>query len=291
MTSGIITKGIGGFYYVATEEGKVVECRARGKLRKMKIKPYVGDRVNITVVGDQGAVEEILPRKNSLIRPPVANIDRIAVVIAAAMPSPDFFVMDRLITYAEHRGIEVVVCVNKTDLASPDEVVSVYERAGYKVIPMCAAENRGFEPLKEILSTGVTAFAGNSGVGKSSILNSLGFSLETGSVSRKEHGRHTTRHVELMPFGKDGFVIDTPGFSLLDMTELRASEIPDCFREFKDLEPCGFADCMHLGAKGCNVIKAVEEGKIAPSRYESYKAIYNELKDIKEWQRTDGITD
>ncbi len=291
MTRGIITKGIGGFYYVATDDGNVVECRARGKLRKMKVKPYVGDRVNITVVGDQGAVEEVLPRKNSLIRPPVANIDRIAVVIAAAMPSPDFFVMDRLITYAEHRGIEVVVCVNKTDLASPDEVISVYESAGYQVIPVCAAEDKGFEPLKQLLSTGVTAFAGNSGVGKSSILNSLGFDLETGSVSRKEHGRHTTRHVELMPFGDGGFVIDTPGFSLLDMTELRASEIPDCFREFKNLESCGFGDCMHLGAKGCSVIKAVEEGKIAPSRYESYKAIYNELKDIKEWQRTDGITD
>ncbi|MDD4689651.1 MAG: ribosome small subunit-dependent GTPase A [Eubacteriales bacterium] len=290
MINGIITKGIGGFYYVVTEQGDVVECRGRGKLRKMKIKPLVGDRVNITVVGSQGAVEEILPRKNSLIRPTVANIDRIAVVIAAAMPSPDFFVMDKLIAFAEHRGIEVVVCVNKTDLASPDQVVNVYEKAGYRVIPVCAVDNKGLEPLGEIISHGVTAFAGNSGVGKSSILNALGFSLETGSVSKTEHGRHTTRHVELMPFGESGFVIDTPGFSLIDMTELRASEISDCFKEFRDLEPCEYSDCMHIGAKGCNVIRAVEEGRIAPSRYESYKVIYNELKDIKEWQRTDDIT-
>ncbi len=291
MTTGIITKGIGGFYYVACDDGGMVECRARGKFRKMNIKPCVGDRVNITVYGEQGAVEEIFPRKNFLIRPPVANIDRIAVVIAAALPSPDFFVMDRLIAYAEHSGIDVVVCVNKTDLADPAEIVSVYERAGYRVLPVCAAENKGLDPLKEIISCGVTAFAGNSGVGKSSILNALGFSLETGSVSRKQHGRHTTRHVELMPYGEGGFVIDTPGFSLLDMTSLRAEEIPACFREFKKLDPCEFGDCMHMGAKGCKVIKAVNDGIIAPSRYESYKAIYNELKDIKEWQRTNGAND
>lgn len=289
MTSGRIIKGIGGFYYVALDDGTVAECRARGKFRRMKIKPCVGDYVNITLHPDQGAVEEILPRKNCLIRPPVANIDRIAVVIAAAMPSPDYFVMDRLIAYAEHNGIEIVVCVNKTDLADPEEIISVYRRAGYQVIPVSAAQGKGFEPLKELVSEGVTAFAGNSGVGKSSILNALGFCLETGEVSRKQHGRHTTRHVELMRYGDKGFVIDTPGFSLLDMSGLRAEDIPLCFREFKNQPPCEFHDCMHIGAKGCNIIKAVNEGIIAPSRYESYKAIYNELKDIKEWQRTDGF--
>lgn len=284
MINGVITKGIGGFYYVATDTG-LVECSARGRFRKQKIKPYVGDYVNIIVDGAQGVIEEILPRKNNLIRPPVSNIDQIVVVIAATMPQPDLFVVDKLILQAEKNGIDAIVCVNKTDLANPEEILKTYQSAGYEAIAVCALDNHGMEPLKKRLQGKITAFAGNSGVGKSSILNALGFSLETGEISRIEHGKHTTRHVELMPFGVGGFVIDTPGFSLLDISDIRAEELAHFYPEFRDLAPCGFLDCAHIGGKGCSVIQAVENGSIASTRYESYVTLYNELKKIKEWER------
>lgn len=287
MIEGVITKGIGGFYYVTTEKG-VAECRARGKLRKDKITPAVGDKVDITIVNEnplQGALERVHERANFLIRPPVANVDAVVVVISTTSPNPDYFMIDKLIVTAEKTGIEVIAAVNKTDIGSPDEAIDIYSNAGYKTIKVCAEKNEGIDSLKRLISGKITAFAGNSGVGKSSLLNRLGFNLETGKVSKIERGKHTTRHVELMPLENGGFVIDTPGFSLLEINDIKHNELKDFFIEFGNYDNCRFADCLHIGVKpsNCAVCAAVENGDICETRYKSYLDLYNTLKDIKEW--------
>ncbi len=290
MTNGVIVKGIGGFYYVSTQKG-TVECRARGKFRKQGIKPTVGDRVKITIVNEntmEGAVEEIEERKNVLIRPPVANIECIVIVVAATKPQPDFFMIDKLILNAESKGIEVLVAVNKTDLESADEIKAVYEKAGYSVIPVCAKTNFGVDELKEKIKGKITAFAGNSGVGKSSLLNHFGLSLDVGDVSKIERGKHTTRHVELFEPSSGSYVMDTPGFSILEITDIQANDVKKYFSEIAALDgKCRFADCNHFGTKSkdCAVAEAVEKGEIAPSRYESYKQLYETLKEIKTWEK------
>lgn len=290
MIDGVIVKGIGGFYYVSTENG-VAECRARGKFRKQGIKPMVGDRVKITLVNEnsmEGAVEEIEERKNFLIRPPVANIECIVIVVAATKPQPDFFMIDKLILSAESRGIEVVIAVNKTDLESADKIKSVYERAGYTVIPVCAATSFGVDELKEKIKGKITAFAGNSGVGKSSLLNHFGLSLDVGDVSKIERGKHTTRHVELFEVQHGSYVMDTPGFSILEITDIQANDVKKYFNEIAEYEgKCRFADCNHFGTKpkDCAVAEAVEKGKIPHSRFESYKQLYEALKEIKTWEK------
>ncbi len=290
MTNGVIVKGIGGFYYVSTEMG-VAECRARGKFRKQGIKPTVGDRVKITIVNEntmEGAVEEIEERKNILIRPPVANIECIVIVIAATKPQPDFFMIDKLILSAESKGIEVLIAVNKTDLESPDEIKSVYEKAGYKVVSVCAKTNYGVDELKGKIKGKITAFAGNSGVGKSSLLNRFGLSLDVGDVSKIERGKHTTRHVELFEPVPGTYVMDTPGFSILEITDIEANDVKKYFNEISALDgKCRFADCNHFGTKSrdCAVSEAVEKGEISTSRFESYKQIYEALKEIKTWEK------
>lgn len=268
----------------------IAECRARGKMRKAKITPLVGDKVNITVVNQnplEGALEEILPRKNALVRPPVANIDTVVVVIATMSPSPDFFMLDKLIITAEKAGIEVVIAVNKTDLMPASQVMEAYGKAGYSVIPVCAATGEGIPALKAEIAGKVTAFAGNSGVGKSSILNYFGFDLPTGEVSKIERGKHTTRHVELMPGEEGGFVMDTPGFSLLEVQDIVSGDLKELFREFRQYNAdCRFTGCNHYKTKvkDCAVVKAVEEGRISASRYESYSQLFEKLKDLKEWE-------
>ncbi len=290
MIDGVIVKGIGGFYYVSAEMG-VVECRARGKFRKQGIKPMVGDRVKITVVNEnsmEGAVEEIAQRKNFLIRPPVANIECIVIVVAATKPQPDFFMIDKLILSAENMGIEVVIAINKTDLQSPDEIQDIYGKAGYDVLPLCAITNQGVDKLKEKIKGKITAFAGNSGVGKSSLLNHFGLKLDVGDVSKIERGKHTTRHVELFETEKGSYVMDTPGFSILEITDVEACEVKKYFREIAQYDDkCRFADCCHVGTKprDCAVAKAVENGKIPLSRFESYKQLYEVLKEIKSWEK------
>lgn len=290
MINGVIIKGIGGFYYVATEKG-VIECRARGKFRKLGIKPLVGDRVKVSVVNEntlEGAVEEIEERKNFLVRPPVANIECIVIVVAATKPQPDYFMIDKLIVSAQSRGIEVVIAVNKTDLESPDEIQSIYTKAGYDVVPVCAKNNYGVDKLKEKIAEKITAFAGNSGVGKSSLLNHFGLSLEVGDVSKIERGKHTTRHVELFEVEKGSYVMDTPGFSILEITDITADELKKYFREFAEYEGCcRFADCNHFGTKArdCALVEAVEKGDISQTRYESYKQLYEVLKEIKSWEK------
>ncbi|MBQ2284435.1 MAG: ribosome small subunit-dependent GTPase A [Clostridia bacterium] len=290
MTDGVIVKGIGGFYYVSTENG-VAECRARGKFRKQGIKPMVGDRVKITVVNEntmEGAVEEIFERKNFLIRPPVANIECIVIVVAATKPQPDFFMIDKLILSAQSKGIEVVIAVNKTDLESSDEIKNIYEKAGYSVIPVCAKNNFGVDDLKAKISGKITAFAGNSGVGKSSLLNRFGLSLDVGDVSKIERGKHTTRHVELFEVVPGTYVMDTPGFSILEITDIEANDVKKYFNEIAEYDgKCRFADCCHFGTKprDCAVAEAVANGEIPQSRFESYKQLYEALKEIKTWEK------
>ncbi len=290
MIDGVIVKGIGGFYYVSTEKG-MAECRARGKFRKLGIKPMVGDRVKITLVDEntmEGAVEEIEERKNFLIRPPVANIECIVIVVAATKPQPDFFLIDKLILSAEIKGIEVIIAVNKTDLQSDDEIRTIYSNAGYDIVSVCAMTGQGVDELKDKIQGKITAFAGNSGVGKSSLLNHFGLELDVGDVSRIERGKHTTRHVELFESERGSFVMDTPGFSILEITDMEAQEIKKYFRELADYEgKCRFADCNHFGTKpsDCAVAGAVEKGIISAVRFESYIQLYKSLKEIKKWEK------
>lgn len=286
---GVITKGIGGFYYVKAE-GQVYECKARGKFRREGIVPMVGDRVAVSIKNSKGSVDEIYERKNFLIRPAVANIDQMIVVAALHSPEPNPMLIDSFLIIGEHIGVDVILCFNKFDLANAKEqLVDIYKNAGYKVLVTSASKNEGIEELKELLYGKMTAFAGNSGVGKSSLLNLLGLSyeLKTGLVSKKiQRGRHTTRHVELIEFEKDSYVFDTPGFSDFEMPKIPAQELADYFIEFnpyKDL--CRFRRCSHTGETGCAVCKALADGKISDTRYKSYKALYEEMKKNKPWEK------
>lgn len=289
MIKGIIVKGIGGFYFVKTDEGKVATCRARGKFRKLNITPMVGDKVEISIVNEnpyEGAIENVLVRKNHLIRPPVANIDCIAVVIASANPAPDLFLIDKLTVYAAKNNIEVIIVINKTDLLKGTDIAYIYNRCGYDTVFTCATEGEGVDELREKIAGKITAFAGNSGVGKSSILTNFGLEVETGDVSKINRGKHTTRHVELFDIGNEGFVIDTPGFSLLEISDISATELKNCFLEFKQYEyDCRFNGCNHFGTKAgaCGIVKAVNDGKIPKTRYESYTKLYDVLKEIKDY--------
>lgn len=282
---GIIIKGIGGFYYVKAADGVVYECRARGIFRKDGIKPTVGDEVEF----EGGSVTKIEPRRSYLIRPSVANIDNLVIVIAAANPTPDLFLTDKLAVAAEASGITPVICVNKSDLADYDKICDIYEKAGYRVIVMSAKEALGAEELRAVIKGRVSAFAGLSGVGKSSILNLLsGEAAETGEVSKINRGRHTTRHVELFELEENTFILDTPGFSSLsisDICSVKADELADYFPELATAQgECRFKGCSHINEPDCAVKAMVGEG-VAQSRYDSYKELYNQLKDIKEWEK------
>lgn len=290
MTDGVIVKGVGGFYYVSAKDG-VYECRARGKFRRQGIKPMVGDKVKIAIVSSdnmEGAVDYIYERKNALVRPPVANIDCIVIVAAVTNPEPDYFMIDKLIVNAEIKNIDVIIAANKTDLKSYDKIKSIYENAGYEVFAVCAETGDGMEELKNRIRGKITAFAGNSGVGKSSILNRFGLSLQTGEISRIDRGKHTTRHVELFNVYKNTYVMDTPGFSILEITETESARLKEYFKEFKAYnDKCRFAGCDHYGAKpkDCAVINAVKSGDISDSRFESYTQLYSELKEVKKWDK------
>ena len=289
LKEGIIIKGIGGFYYVETADA-VYECKARGNFRRAKISPLVGDKVKI-IVNElaENRIEEIMPRKNSLVRPPLANVDCLIIVASMADPAPNTLVIDKLTAIAESKGIEPVIIFNKCDLASADELCRIYSNSGFKTF----AVNRDTvdaETIKGIVSGKLCAFTGNSGVGKSTILNKVDsrLALETGEISKKlGRGRHTTRHVELFKVG-DGYVADTPGFSSLDIEKceiITKDKLPECFREFSPyIGMCKFTSCAHVADKGCAVVEAVEKGEIEKSRHDSYVAMYNEVKDLKEWQ-------
>lgn len=291
MVNGIILRALSGFYYVDTESG-LIECHARGLFRKNCDSPLVGDRVKIEILSDgTGVVKEILQRKNFLVRPPIANIDKIFIVSSYSTPAPNTLVIDTMTAIAEDKGIEPVIVFNKCDMGCFDEIAETYRKCGYSVYIVSANDNIGIDLLKNELSNSVSVFAGNTGVGKSSLLNTLfgDLELKTGEVSEKlGRGRHTTRHVELYSIGENSFVADTPGFSSLDLEDsdlIFKENLQFAFREFEYLiGNCKFTSCTHTGEKGCAVLDALENGNICKSRYDSYKLLYSELSKKKDWE-------
>lgn len=284
--TGIIVKGIGGFYYVKAADDNVYECKARGVFRKEGITPMIGDRVEIDVKNGKGSITEIMQRSTSLIRPSVANIDMLVLVVAATSPEPNLFLIDKMLINAEINGIEPIICINKTDLAKRDDLSEIYK--SYKIVSVCAQKNEGIDVLTDIIAGKVTAFSGLSGVGKSSILNLItNTEMETGSVSEKiQRGRHTTRHVELLELKTGGFALDTPGFSSLEVEGVKAEDLQDYFPEMAEVKNnCRFRGCSHINEPDCAVKELIESGELAVSRYESYKELYNTLKQIKEWEK------
>ncbi len=291
MIEGIIIKGIGGFYYVKTED-RVVESRARGILREEGITPLVGDRVRIRISSEDnsGYIEEILERKNELIRPPVANITQAIIVMSVKKPDLNTWLLDKFLMMAEHKGLSIVICFNKLDLSEKEinRLKGIYELAGYKVIITSTLLDIGIEELKEALKDNVTVFAGPSGVGKSSLLNRINedFNRETGVVSAKsKRGKHTTRSVELLELGDNSYVLDTPGFSSLDLSFIEdASDVKQYFREIKEHgKNCRFLSCLHDKEPDCAVKMAVEKGIIDEDRYKNYLLLLNEIKNTRRY--------
>lgn len=287
MEKGIILKGIGGFYYVKTRLG-TIECRARGKFRKDSLKPLCGDIVDIELTDEKiGTVCNIYDRKNSFVRPPVANIDLLVIVMAVKNPEPDFLFVDKMTVIGKYNNTDVVICFNKCDLNSDTDYISeIYKNTGFKLFFTSAKNNAGTDDLKKEFADKTTAFAGGSGVGKSSLLNLLAdMNFETGDVSKKlKRGRHTTRCVEFFEYGENSYLADTPGFSMLDLPKIKAGELENYFPEFEPyLNHCRFNGCSHVAECGCGIKEAVENGKISKSRYESYKTFYERLNSVKEW--------
>lgn len=287
---GLIIKGIGGFYYVEAVDG-IYECKAKGIFRKEKITPLAGDRVVIEVrENGQNTIEEIKPRLNVLSRPPVANLSKLFIVSSTCEPNPSMLIIDRLTVIAEKNNIEPIVVFTKTDLKKSDELEKIYRLAGIKCFSVSCVTGEGAEDIKAEISDGISAFTGNTGVGKSSLLNLIDPTLvrSTGEISSKlGRGRHTTRQVELYRIG-DAYVADTPGFSSLDYEGgevILKDDIQYYFREFNDyIGTCKFTSCAHIADKGCSIVEAVRNGEISESRHNSYKMLYDEVKNVKEWQ-------
>lgn len=288
--SGRIMKALSGFYYVQTPE-RLVECKARGRFRKDGISPLVGDWVTITVERGKGMIEQILPRANSFIRPAVANLDLLVLLVSQSIPVTEPFLIDRVTAIAGNQNVPVIICVNKSDLQSEGSLAEIYTHAGYDVVTTSAVTGAGVEQLKTLISGKTVAFTGNSGVGKSSILNRLAPDLHvlTGEVSeRLGRGRHTTRHIELFALPDGTFVADTPGFSSFDTDQMEVVLKENLQYAFPDFAPylgkCRFHDCAHLKEPGCAVTEACRQGLIEPTRYESYVKLYEKAKEIKLWE-------
>lgn len=290
---GKIIKGIAGFYYVHVEGKGIYSCRAKGIFRNIHIKPLVGDNVRMEVLDEdnkEGNVVEILPRQNELIRPAVANIDQALVIFAIVKPNPNFNLLDRFLIYMEHQNLPSVICFNKKDIATEEEknaVQAVYGNCGYRVMFVSALENEGIEELKRVLVGKTTTLAGPSGVGKSTLINCLqpGAAMETGNISRKiERGRHTTRHSEIIALGDETYIMDTPGFTTLDISDISERKIGLYYPEFRRYEPyCRFSGCAHIKEPECKVKKALENGDISRVRYENYRMLYQEAKDMRRY--------
>ena len=290
---GKIVKGISGFYYVHVVESGIYECKAKGIFRQQKMKPLVGDDVEIDIISEEkktGNVAAILPRKNALIRPAVANVDQALLIFAAASPNPNFNLLDRFLVMMGRQDVPVILCFNKCDLITEEqkqEIEAIYEVSGCKILFVSAKKELGLKELQEILEGKTTTVAGPSGVGKSSLINLLApeACMETGEISKKiERGRHTTRHAELIQLKGDGYIMDTPGFSSLYLPEMEKEELQDCYPEFAAFEPyCRFQGCSHINEPDCGVKEALSEGKIHPVRYENYCQLYGELKDRKKY--------
>ncbi|MEG1416736.1 MAG: ribosome small subunit-dependent GTPase A [Clostridium sp.] len=287
MEQGVIVKGISGFYYVKTTTGEIIECKARGKFRKSKISPLVGDKVDIELLGDlKGSIENIHERSSELIRPNVANVDQAVVVFALKNPDVNYTLLNKILIVIEHHGIDVIICLNKADLDEGEfeKTEAIYGKIGYKIIRANALSGDGLDNLHECLKGKITVFAGPSGVGKSTITNRIQGSvvMETGGLSKKiSRGRHTTRHAQLIEVTEDTFVLDTPGFSSMDLSFIKPSELQYEFKEFKVGE-CKFTTCLHNKEIGCRIKQDVEDGIIPVERYTAY---LNILKDLEESSR------
>lgn len=289
---GKIIKGIAGFYYVQTTEG-LYECKAKGIFRKEKIKPLVGDEVEISVTDKDkktGNVDQILPRKNTLIRPAVSNIDQVLVIFAAASPKPNLNLLDRFLVSMEKQGVPAVICFNKQDMVEEEEqhrLRHIYENSGCRVLFTCAEKNQGIRQVRELLNGKTTAVAGPSGVGKSTMVNLLApeAQMETGEISKKiDRGKHTTRHSEILLVGERTYICDTPGFTSLAVWDMEKEELKDYFREFGKYEgQCRFQGCTHTHEPGCRVKEALDEGKISRQRYDNYLEMYTELKEKRRY--------
>lgn len=289
MSQGRIIRQTGGFYYVDTGE-TVTECRARGLFRKEGVCPIVGDVVEIELTENQkGFITKLLPRKNSLVRPPVANIDRLLLILSIIDPTPNLLVVDKMLAIAEYKGIDVAIVITKSDLSDADELFSLYRTVGYEVKSINSLADSPKE-IEQLITGKICVLTGNTGVGKSTLLNAIDpqLALKTGETSQKlGRGRHTTRVTELFSLC-GGLIADTPGFSSLETAQLeliKKDKLELCFREFEPyLGHCKFTGCSHTKEKGCAVLEAVRAGKIAESRHRSYLEMYEEAKQIKDWE-------
>lgn len=287
VRTGLIVKSIGGLYTVESPDG-IYECVPRGIFRKEGKSPCVGDRVNFQ---DDRVITEILPRKNHLIRPPLANMDQLIFVVSVCEPSPNLLLLDKFIAIAEYKKIKPIVVLTKVDLDKHEDIFSVYKNAGIDVVVIDYRNGEGIETLKEMLGGKISAFTGNSGAGKSTLLNAIDsrFDIRTGEISKKlGRGRHTTRHAQLYRLDNGGYIADTPGFSTFETNKydiIKKEELCSCFTEFSEFsDNCRFKDCSHTKEKDCAVIKAVSDGLISESRHSSYCQMYEEAKSIKEWE-------
>lgn len=296
---GKIIKGIAGFYYVcvtnpAEDTTEIYECKAKGMFRKDGTRPLVGDDVEMEVLDEdagKGNIQKILPRKNALIRPAVANVDQALVIFAAAKPAPNFNLLDRFLIMMAEQELPCIICFNKQDIVDEKErqkLTSVYENCGCRVVFASATKGEGTEEIRALLRGKTTTVAGPSGVGKSSMVNSLcgDTYMETGEISEKiDRGKHTTRHAELLLIGPDTYIVDTPGFSSLSVFNMEKEELKDFYPEFAKYEDeCRFRGCSHISEPDCGVKNALQDGKISPMRYENYVQIYGELKSQKKWK-------
>ena len=290
---GKIVKGISGFYYVHVAETGIYECKAKGIFRNQKIKPLVGDDVEIVVLDEEkkiGNVEKILPRTRELIRPAVANIDMALVIFAAAKPDPNFNLLDRFLCMMEYQKVPVTICFNKCDLVTEEQrevLRKIYELAGYELLFTSAKTQENVEKLKSVLQGKMTAVAGPSGVGKSSLINDLqdAVQMQTGGISDKiERGKHTTRHSQIIPIAENTYIMDTPGFSSMDLPGFSKEDLWTCYPEFVRFEPgCRFIRCSHIGEPDCGIKTALAEGKISQVRYDNYVQLYQEMKNMRKY--------
>lgn len=291
LKDGRIVKALSGFYYVQDAQGRITECRARGIFRKERVTPLVGDEVSFRLEQGKGTVERIAPRKNSFVRPAVSNLDLLVILASEVNPITDPFLIDRVCAIAGAQNVPVLLCVNKVDLNDGERLCGIYRRAGIMVYPTSAQTGEGVQALAEALRGKTVAFTGNSGVGKSSLLNCMdaALSVKTGAVSEKlGRGRHTTRHVELYHLPGDTRVIDTPGFSSFDTEQMEHILKEDLQYAFPDFAPylgkCRYHDCAHLCEPGCAVLAALQEGAIEPTRHASYVRLYESAKAYRLWE-------